>query len=131
MKNCPKCNELIGDNVNRCFKCGYDFLKKKEEDEKRKEDDEKRNQERNQEIKNSNHIYEYKVVKITDSTDGRIDSDVLQKTLDLLSEDAWRLVHAFTNEIGKESSTIGAWGMAENVNHTIDETILIFERRIR
>ena len=25
MKTCPKCKELIGDNVNECFKCHYNF----------------------------------------------------------------------------------------------------------
>lgn len=25
MKTCPKCNELLGENVDRCFKCGHVF----------------------------------------------------------------------------------------------------------
>ncbi len=25
MKTCPNCNELLGNDVNTCFKCKYDF----------------------------------------------------------------------------------------------------------
>ena len=25
MKECPNCKELLGDNVSRCFNCGWDF----------------------------------------------------------------------------------------------------------
>lgn len=25
MKTCPKCGELVGDNVRKCFNCNYDF----------------------------------------------------------------------------------------------------------
>ncbi|HWT75143.1 MAG TPA: DUF975 family protein [Mobilitalea sp.] len=28
MKNCPVCNELLGDNVEKCFKCKHEFQKK-------------------------------------------------------------------------------------------------------
>ena len=28
MKTCPQCNELLGENVDRCFKCGYTFKAK-------------------------------------------------------------------------------------------------------
>lgn len=26
MKTCPNCNELLGNDVKRCFKCRYDFI---------------------------------------------------------------------------------------------------------
>lgn len=29
MKTCPNCNEIVGDNVDICFKCGYDFIHKR------------------------------------------------------------------------------------------------------
>lgn len=28
MKTCPQCNELLGENVDKCFKCGYVFKNK-------------------------------------------------------------------------------------------------------
>lgn len=28
MKTCPKCKELVGDNVESCFNCNYNFILK-------------------------------------------------------------------------------------------------------
>ena len=29
MKTCPKCKELVGDNVDSCFNCNYNFILKR------------------------------------------------------------------------------------------------------
>lgn len=29
MKTCPKCKELVGDNVESCFNCNYNFILKR------------------------------------------------------------------------------------------------------
>ena len=65
MKTCPNCQELLGDNITRCFSCKYDFelgrvpneedmkkikemqleiqrQKEREEEERRKEEEERR-----------------------------------------------------------------------------------------
>ena len=56
MKICPNCKELVGDNVSRCFNCGWNFddpseneraierekKRKAEEEERRKREEEQR-----------------------------------------------------------------------------------------
>lgn len=29
MKTCPQCKELVGDNVDSCFNCNYNFILKR------------------------------------------------------------------------------------------------------
>lgn len=69
--------------------------------------------------------YEYKVVKLLDSISaGCIDADELMNTLNQLGLEGWRLVSAYSNELGKNALAIAGFG----VNSTADEHILIFER---
>ena len=47
MKTCPNCKELVGDNVSKCFNCGWNFddpseNKKNRELEMKKEKKEKK-----------------------------------------------------------------------------------------
>lgn len=67
---------------------------------------------------------------VNDLSSGEADSDVIQRTLSEYSEQGWRLHSVFTNEIGKSSSTTIISFLGININATIDQTVLIFERCI-
>lgn len=152
MKTCPKCKELIGDNVNECFKCHYNFSygriitqeeRKKEREKEQKLYEQKRmsEQQKNEQIKlfqqqmeeqiKNNPLYEYETIVINDNSDGTVNTKQIQDTLLEYSKAGWRLHSIFTNEIGK--STVGAFigFIGSNVNATIDQTIIIFERCIK
>ena len=43
----------------------------------------------------------------------------------------WRLVSAYSNEIGKDTTSGGILGFTAGTNSTIDQHILILERFIR
>ena len=152
MKTCPKCKELIGDNVNECFKCHYNFSygriitqeeRKKEREKEQKLYEQKKisEQQKNEQIKlfqqqmeeqiKNNPLYEYETIVINDNSDGTVNTKQIQDTLLEYSKAGWRLHSIFTNEVGK--STVGAFigFIGSNVNATIDQTIMIFESCIK
>ena len=156
MITCPNCNELLGDHVDSCFNCGYDFklgkvLTQAEKDEKyrlqeeekrlekeRKEQEEKEIERRRKErtegrekqiLKNAN--YEYTVSSITDRKDGSISIWSIEGLLDRYASDGWRLHSVFRNELGKNVSSAGIGGVSSGSNATIEETIFIFERKMK
>ncbi len=81
--------------------------------------------------------YEYKVVSLSDvggifkSNSGSVDTEKMTQTLNELGMDGWRLVTAYSNELGKNALSGGAGGALLGVNSTVDENILIFERFIK
>ena len=102
MKTCPKCKELIGDNVNECFKCHYNFSygriitqeeRKKEREKEQKLYEQKRvsEQQKNEQIKlfqqqmeeqiKNNPLYEYETIVINDNSDGTVNTKQIQDTL--------------------------------------------------
>ena len=87
-------------------------------------------QQMEEQIKN-NPLYEYETIVINDNSDGTVNTKQIQDTLLEYSKAGWRLHSIFTNEIGK--STVGAFigFIGSNVNATIDQTIIIFERCIK
>ena len=163
MKECPNCKELLGDNVERCFSCKYDFklqrtISRDEErqienaiEEKRKQEEEKIRAEKEkvwqeevahrkelerirteyQECREKNALYEYEVVVLYDKPTGEFDVDNYRRILNKYSVNGWQLKSVFSNEIGKDSSGVGIGGFSTQVNATIDQTIITFERCIR
>lgn len=77
-----------------------------------------------------NDIYEYDVVNVFDNSSGDVNVYSISKTLEEHAEKGWRLVSTFTNEIGHTSSYSSISGMGSGTNATIDQVILVFERRI-
>ena len=75
-----------------------------------------------------NDLYEYKIEKLMDTNDGATNTAKMELILNVYAKEGWRLYKVYTNEIGKTQRpqvlSIGT------INATIDETILIFERRI-
>lgn len=119
-----------------------EFIRRHAEEEKAKEEAERTEQERQAQEQErraqeyaeriaklkqmgSSGYYEYKVIKLMDNVrTGCLDATQLMNTLNQLGLDGWRLVTAYSNELGKNALAIAGFG----VNATADEHILIFER---
>ena len=159
MKNCPECGELLGDTVELCFRCDYNFqlqrkiTKNEREEEKQKQAEIERQQaeierqqaeiERQQaEVKrqqanekkiqlSKNPLFEYQVVVVNNLRTGEINEIQIQAELNTWSENGWKLHSVFNNELGKTSSSIAVGFLGTTINATIDQTVLIFERCIK
>lgn len=79
----------------------------------------------------NNDLYEYEIESITDSATGYINKGELKELLTRYARKGWRLKFALTNELGINKSSVGYGGFATGTNATIDETLLIFERKVR
>ena len=145
MKTCPECGELLGDSINVCFKCRYDFKYKKvitstefaaqrekqiqQQNKLIEEAKLKEEQKSIQLAKNS--LFEYQVITVDDLSTGQADKGGIQNVLNEWSRKGWRLHSIFTNEIGKTSTATSFGGFGSSINATICQTILVFERCIK
>ena len=137
MKTCSKCKELVGDNVESCFNCNYNFILKRvpsyEETIELKENvaatKKKREEEREELIKSAPH-YEYTVARVLDNRNGSTNQEKLQSVLTEYAMEGWKLHSVITNEIGKNISAVSIGGITGGTNATVDEIILIFERMV-
>lgn len=133
MKTCPKCKELVGDNVESCFNCNYNFILKRvpsyEETIELKENvaatKKKREEEREELIRSAPH-YEYTVARVLDNRNGSTNQEKLQSALTEYVMEGWKLYSVITNDI----SAISIGGITGSTNATVDEIILIFERMV-
>ena len=71
-------------------------------------------------------FYEYKVIELIDDS-GKVDIGKLTNELNYYGKDGWRLVTAYTNELGKNALSIAGIG----INSTADQNVLILEREIK
>lgn len=78
----------------------------------------------------NNDLYEYEVESVVDSSTGGINKNSLKNLLTRYASNGWRLKFALTNELGVNRTSIGYGGMSAGTNSTIDETLLIFERKV-
>lgn len=145
MKTCPKCGEILGDSVDVCFKCRYDFRYKRViTNEEFVEQRERQIEQQNKYIEDAkireeqkkiqlakNPLYEYDVVVINDLSNGQVDDEKIQRILNEWAENGWKLHSIFTNEIGKSSMSTSIAGFGSGINATIDQTVLVFERCIK
>lgn len=137
MKTFPKCKELVGDNVESCFNCNYNFILKRmpsyEETIELKENvaatKKKQKEEREELIRSAPH-YEYTVARVLDNRNGSTNQEKLQSVLTEYAGDGWKLHSVITNELGKNSNSVGIGGMKSGTNASIDEILLIFERMV-
>ena len=145
MKKCPNCGELIGDNVSECFNCHYNYIykriitqqerkierdKKNELIKKHLEDKISLENDKEKQIKN-NPIYEYDTVVVNDNNDGTTNKNEIQNVLNKYSQNGWKLHSITTNEVGKTLTGVSIGFIGSNINATICQTILIFERCIK
>lgn len=113
------------------------FRQEREEFERRKREEQYHL--RIDRLKNNNldGYYEYKVISLSDENglfkrnSGSVDTEAMTQTLNYLGLDGWRLVTAYSNELGKNALSGGAGGALLGVNSTVDENILIFERFVK
>lgn len=137
MKECPYCNELVGNEVNVCFNCGYDWILRRIPNKERREHEDKIQQKIHQQKElltaqlSRNPKYEYKVEAIVDDKYGDIGLDKIQNLLTRYSEAGWKLHSVFTNELGKNGRTIGIYSASSGTNATIEQTVFIFERCVK
>lgn len=75
--------------------------------------------------------YEYTVLEAFDDRTGRIDPLQLADRLNDMALDGWRLRCAYTNEVGRNSSSAGFGGFSAGVNATMDQNVLILERFVK
>ena len=80
-----------------------------------------------QDSKMENGYYEYSVTSLTDEN-GCVNIKKINDYLNEMGKQGWRLKCVTTNELGKEYRGVGFGGASTNINSTIEETILIFER---
>lgn len=143
MKQCPNCEELVGDDVKECFNCHYNFIYKRvmnpnevmdmrnaNERLQQEREEKQREKERQKEAQlKKNALYEYKTVIINDLSTGEIDGPAVERALLEYAEKGWRLHTIFTNEVDKTVTPM--MFIQINLNATIDQTVMVFERCIK
>lgn len=80
---------------------------------------------------NPEYLYEYEMVKIANLSNGESDMSSINRELAIHAANGWRLHTIYSNELGKNASSVGADGLSSGTNSTICEDILIFEKRIK
>lgn len=75
--------------------------------------------------------WEYKVLSLNDSRYGGIHPSEIAEQLNELGLQGWRLKCAFTNESGKNASSVSFGGISTGTNSTVDQNIFIFERFVK
>lgn len=103
--------------------------KLREYERKRKEREEQAEKEK-LEFVSKLPLYEYATEVISDNRSGGMNVTLLNEVLQRYAKNGWRLHTAISNELGKNSTTIGLGGISAGVNATMDQTVLIFERMI-
>lgn len=74
--------------------------------------------------------YEYEIIEIVDNNDGTVNWKEMKEKLNALGAQGWHLVTGFSNELGSNTSVVVKEGKKQGTNSTIDQNILIFERKI-
>lgn len=158
LKECPNCRELLGESLEECFNCKYNFklqrVKTEEEEQQERaerqekerqaqEAKEKEQEKRVQDLKqsrelhqlylekiNKNPLYEYSVELVPDLSTGVPNYERIRSVLNEYASRRWRLHTMVVNEVGKTSSAVGIGGISAGVNATVDITMMVFERCI-
>lgn len=144
---CPGCGVELMASMQVCPKCRYDTrtadggeayrarMVSAEEAERRAREERERAQaeeyaKRIRSLKDRHYegYWEYKVLSLIDGDSGAIMPDRLETAINDLGLDGWRLRCSYANEVGRNSSSTGVYGVSNGTNATIDQNILIFER---
>ena len=78
-----------------------------------------------------NDQFEYDIVSILDKEHGVVDVERMSEVITSHASKGWRLAFVIPNEIGHDSSLTELDGVSIGINSTLDQNVLIFERRIR
>ena len=117
-------------------------IRQKQEEQRKKEEEQRKREEerlarereaaRRQEIfkaRGYDGYYEYMSLSLTDDDAGGILTSGIDRRLNDLALDGWRLVSSYTNELGRNSTPGTAYSAGSNA--TIDQHILILERFVK
>ncbi|WP_302974969.1 hypothetical protein [Ruminococcus sp.] len=74
--------------------------------------------------------YQYTVDVIYDNRHGGTDVEALKRSLTWHGEQGYRLKEMITNELGKNSMTIGVGNYSSGVNSTQDQVVLVYEKLV-
>lgn len=75
--------------------------------------------------------YEYTTLSLADDNGGALPVSRITGLLNEYALDGWRLVSAYANELGHNSSSSGIGGFSVGSNSTVDQHILILERFVK
>lgn len=75
--------------------------------------------------------YEYTTLSLVDDDGGGLTTTQVTRLLNDYALDGWRLVSAYANELGHNSTGGGFGGFSTGTNSTVDQHILILERFVR
>ena len=75
--------------------------------------------------------YEYTTLSLVDDDGGGLTTAKITQILNDYALDGWRLVSAYTNELGHNSTSSGFGGLSAGTNSTVDQHVLILERFVR
>ena len=78
-----------------------------------------------------NDQFEYDIVSILDKEHGVVDVERMSEVITSHASKGWRLAFVVPNETGHDSSLTELDGVSIGINSTLDQNVLIFERRIR
>lgn len=117
---CPECEREISDKARTCIHCGYPLRLINQQKHSLPEIREKQLW--------KNPFYEYMVEVVLDNPNGTVDDEQIEEILDKYSEQGWRLHSIFTDEIGKNDTSISIRNIGKGANATINQTVMIFER---
>lgn len=123
LKMCPICKKKVNYNTEICSGCGFAFnvVSTFEYNEIAKIYNARLEQYK------KNPFYEYDYIVVPNQSDGSTDKERIKSIITSHAMQGWRLVTMYSNEIGKNTITVG--GVGSNV--TICEDILVFERCIK
>lgn len=123
LKKCPICKKNVNYDTEICSDCGFVFNAMPVLEYNRIA------QMYNKRLEQYkvNPFYEYDYIVIQNKSDGSTDKETIKNTIESHAMQGWKLITMYSNEIGKNTITVG--GVGGNV--TICEDILIFERCIK
>lgn len=127
----PKTKEEYENDKLEIIKENEKEFKLKLEEEILKNEETKKEKINNLKKNGIEEYYEYTSLEIIDDDDGRVDVEYMISQINELALEGWKLISAFANELGKNTSSVGIYGFASGKNATIEQNILIFERKIK
>lgn len=76
---------------------------------------------------NQKREYEYAIERVLDDR-GATDVKGLAEIISYYAKEGWRVKNVFTNERGKNLTSVAVGGVSSGINYTTDEVVIIFER---
>ena len=114
-------------------KAKADLEKARLQAKKAREEEEKARNEMINDLKNRGFdgYYEYMTLSLLDESGGYIDTSTVTSNLNTLGQQGWRLVCAYSNELGHNTKSAGLLGFSVGSNATVDQNVLILERFVK